>query len=95
MRERRHQAAQQIEQQVGTASHPIFHVVPEYVQGQHVAEQMSPPAVQEHRREESRKLKQTRMMEQTGRHHAEHRDQDFGPIPKRQDNGENEDVQRD
>src|SRR2546426_407461 len=33
--------------------------------------------------------------QQTGRQHAEHRDQDFGPIPKRQDNEENEDVQRD
>ena len=49
VRPRRHEPAQQIEDEEAPGPHAVLDVVPEHPEEQHVAEQVPPAAVQEHR----------------------------------------------
>ena len=57
LRERRGDAAQQIEHQEARPRHRVFDVVAEQPQEPHVADQVHPAAVHEHRREDVRVLR--------------------------------------
>ena len=48
--------ADEIKYQVAQRSQPIFHIVPEYIQRPHIAEQVPETAVQEHKGYESDNL---------------------------------------